>query len=80
MAFTDNTTVQELMDKALAYWDSVPQSLQWAFAGVGVIYVVGGVLSFIQLLLNAFILSGTNVCPPLAIAATFTTANDFFYH
>lgn len=40
---------------------SVPQSLQWALAGVGA-YVVGrAVLSYVQLLLELFVLSGTNV-------------------
>jgi 17beta-estradiol 17-dehydrogenase / very-long-chain 3-oxoacyl-CoA reductase len=56
-----NFTVQEAMDKALELWSSVPQAAQWALAGVGALYIAGGALSFLQLLLNCFILSGTNV-------------------
>lgn len=40
---------------------SVPQSLQWALAGVGAYVVASRVLSYVQLLLELFVLSGTNV-------------------
>lgn len=39
----------------------VPQSVQWALAGVGALFVGGKVLSYLQLLLNLFVLSGVNV-------------------
>jgi hypothetical protein len=54
-------TVHEALDKALELWTSVPQAAQWALAGIGALYVARGALSFLQLLLNCFILSGTNV-------------------
>ncbi|RKU48869.1 hypothetical protein DL546_008164 [Coniochaeta pulveracea] len=39
----------------------VPQSVQWALAGVGALFVGGKVLSYLQLLLNLFVLSGVNL-------------------
>jgi len=64
MAF--NFDVQETMEKALALWNSVPPAAQWTLAGIGALYVARGALSFFQLVLNCFILSGTNVrlCGP----------------
>ncbi|KAL2258408.1 hypothetical protein VTK26DRAFT_8288 [Humicola hyalothermophila] len=53
--------IQEAIDKALQLWSSVPQPAQWAVTGIGALYVAGKVLSFVQLLLNCFILSGTNL-------------------
>jgi hypothetical protein len=55
--------VQELAQKTLQFWNTVPQGAQWALAGVGALYVVRNVLSFVQLILSCFILSGTNVRP-----------------
>ncbi len=40
---------------------SVPQSLQWAFAAVGVLVVSAKLISYLSLLVNLFVLSGTNV-------------------
>lgn len=40
---------------------SIPQPVQWALAGVGAFVVASRVLSYAQLLLNLFVLSGTNV-------------------
>jgi 17beta-estradiol 17-dehydrogenase / very-long-chain 3-oxoacyl-CoA reductase len=60
MAF--NFDVQETLDRALDLWNSIPQAGQWTLAGLGALYVAKPVLSFIQLFLNCFILSGTNVC------------------
>ncbi|EGS21759.1 putative 3-ketoacyl-CoA protein [Thermochaetoides thermophila DSM 1495] len=53
--------VQELAQKTLQFWNTVPQGAQWALAGVGALYVVRNVLSFVQLILSCFILSGTNL-------------------
>ncbi len=60
MAF-NCSIIHEAADKALEYWAAVPQGAQWALAGVGALYVARRALSFLQLLLNCFILSGTNV-------------------
>ncbi|KAK3337818.1 hypothetical protein B0H65DRAFT_552328 [Neurospora tetraspora] len=49
------------MDKVAQIWDTVPQYGQWALAGIGALYVAARVGAFLQLLLNAFILSGTNL-------------------
>jgi hypothetical protein len=61
MTLNSTLTAQAVLDKALTYWSLVPQPAQWAFTGIGAIYVAGHVLSFFQLLLNCFVLSGTNV-------------------
>ena len=61
MAF--NFDVQETKDRALDLWNSVPPAAQWTLAGIGALYVARGALSFLQLFLNCFILSGTNVRP-----------------
>ena len=71
MAF-NYSIIHETANKALEYWTAVPQGAQWALAGVGALYVARGALSFLQLLLNCFILSGTNVrlffrIPPSAL-------------
>lgn len=62
MALKSNFTVQDAMDRALTYWNSIPQAGQLALAGIGALYIARGVLSFLQLLLNSFVLSGKNVC------------------
>ncbi|KAK4044082.1 hypothetical protein C8A01DRAFT_12425 [Parachaetomium inaequale] len=59
MAF--NFDVQETMDRALDLWNSIPPAAQWTLAGIGALYVARGALSFLQLFLNCFILSGTNL-------------------
>ncbi|KAK4110926.1 putative 3-ketoacyl-CoA protein [Canariomyces notabilis] len=61
MTLNSTLTAQAVLDKALTYWSLVPQPAQWAFTGIGAIYVAGHVLSFFQLLLNCFVLSGTNL-------------------
>lgn len=40
---------------------AVPQPVQWGLAGIGACVVASRVLSYVQLLLELFILSGTNV-------------------
>lgn len=40
---------------------SIPQPVQLAFAGVGALYIASRVLSYAQLLLNLFVLSGTDL-------------------
>lgn len=42
-------------------FSSVPQPVQWALAGVGALVVASRLLSYVQLLLELLILSGTNV-------------------
>lgn len=39
----------------------VPQRLQWVLVGVGAFVVASRVLSYVRLVLELFILSGTNV-------------------
>ncbi|KAI0017238.1 3-ketoacyl-CoA reductase [Xylariomycetidae sp. FL0641] len=48
----------ESVKEALA---SIPQSVQLALAGVGALFIGSKVLSFLQLFLNLFVLSGTNL-------------------
>ena len=40
---------------------SIPQSVLLAFAGLGALFTTFKALSFLRLLLNTFVLSGTNV-------------------
>lgn len=40
---------------------SIPAPVQWAFAGIGALYVSSKLLSYTRLLLDIFILSGTNL-------------------
>ncbi|KAK3378807.1 hypothetical protein B0T24DRAFT_545302 [Lasiosphaeria ovina] len=49
------------MDKIAQFWALVPQTVQYALAGIGLLYISSGATSFLQLLLNAFVLSGTNL-------------------
>ncbi|KAK1749526.1 3-ketoacyl-CoA reductase [Echria macrotheca] len=49
------------MDKVVELWDAVPQKAQWALAGVGALVVAKGVLAYLRMVLNVFILSGTNL-------------------
>lgn len=53
--------ITQLLEKALHFWNAVPQPLQYTFAALGALYVLRGALSFVRLLLNSFILSGPNV-------------------
>ena len=49
------------MDSALEIIQRVPQPVQWAFAGIGALYVGYKVLSYVNFLLDCFVLGGTNV-------------------
>jgi len=49
------------MDCALEILQRVPQPVQWAFAGIGALYMWTKVLSYVSLLLNCFVLGGTNL-------------------
>ncbi|KAK3389641.1 hypothetical protein B0H63DRAFT_464100 [Podospora didyma] len=49
------------MDRINEIWAQVPQSAQWVLAGIGAVYAGSFALSFLQLFLNAFILSGTDL-------------------
>ncbi len=49
------------MDKVAEFWGSVPQVAQWALAAAGAVYVAKGVGAYLLMLLNVFILSGTDV-------------------
>lgn len=50
-----------IMERIAQFWDAVPQGAQWAFAGLGALLVAKKALGFLQMVLNIFILSGTNV-------------------
>jgi hypothetical protein len=58
---TPSFSSHDTMDKALEIWTSIPQPAQWALAGLGAFSVLKGTLSFLNLLLNCFILSGKSV-------------------
>lgn len=57
------------------FLENVPQPLQWGLAGVGALFLGSKILSFLQLVLSAFVLGGTNVshlvsqlsCPKLTM-------------
>lgn len=55
------------MDSVSSVLESVPQSLQLAFAGLGALFVGSQLLGFLRFFLNVFILSGTNVSVPYNI-------------
>ncbi|KAK9776741.1 hypothetical protein AB5N19_10620 [Seiridium cardinale] len=40
---------------------NVPQPVQWAFAGIGALYVGSHVLGYLRFVLSVFVLSGTNL-------------------
>ena len=52
------------MDSVCELLHRVPQPVQWGLAGVGALAIGVKLLSYLQLLANVFILSGTNVCFP----------------
>jgi hypothetical protein len=56
------------MDAITDFLDNVPQPLQWGLAGIGALFLGSKILSYLQLVLSAFVLGGTNVC-------AFTTLN-----
>lgn len=49
------------MDSVYDFRHNIPQPVQWAFAGVGALFLGSKILNFVQLLLNTFVLSGTNL-------------------
>lgn len=65
-----------IMEKALEYIRQVPpvpQYVQWAFAGVGALYLGSKLLSYLQLLVSAFLFVGAPVTlpsPPLPYRAS----------
>lgn len=48
------------------FFQNVPQPLQWGLAGVGALYLGSKILSYLQLVLSAFVLGGTNVSDPVS--------------
>jgi hypothetical protein len=50
----------------------VPKAAVTAFAAIGLFYVSKVVLSYVYLLLELFVLSGTSVSPPRAVFTAFT--------
>jgi len=51
------------MDRIIELWGSAPQPAQLALAGIGAVVIAKSLATFLQLVLNVFILSGTNVSP-----------------
>jgi hypothetical protein len=43
------------------FLQNVPQPLQWGLAGIGALFLGSKILSYLQLVLSAFVLGGTNV-------------------
>ncbi|KAH7182489.1 uncharacterized protein B0J16DRAFT_306306 [Fusarium flagelliforme] len=43
------------------FLENVPQPLQWGLAGVGALFLGSKILSYLQLVLSAFVLGGTNL-------------------
>ena len=70
------------MERIAQFWDAVPQGAQWALAGLGALLVAKKALGFLQMVLNIFVLSGTNVSPeppvsrllPLIVLTSHRTA------
>lgn len=52
------------MDSALELIQRVPQPVQWAFAGIGALFIGSKLLRAAQFFLNVFILGGANVRLP----------------
>jgi 17beta-estradiol 17-dehydrogenase / very-long-chain 3-oxoacyl-CoA reductase len=49
------------MDRIIELWGLTPQPAQLALAGIGAVVIAKSLATFLQLVLNVFILSGTNV-------------------
>ena len=49
------------MDSLYDFLQRVPQPVQWALAGVGTLALSAKLWSYVSLLLNVFVLSGTSV-------------------
>lgn len=58
---------------------SVPQPVQWALAGVGAYVIASRVLSYVQLVLELFVLSGTNVSDLRTIMCQFSRADKILF-
>jgi hypothetical protein len=56
-----------------AILDKVPKLLLNSFAAIGFVFLGSKVLSYIQLLLSLFVLSGKNVCGPSTPTISHTT-------
>merc|ERR1712000_743955 len=53
--------LQLTMDSLSDFLQRVPQSVQWALAGVGTLALSAKLWSYVSLLLNVFVLSGTSL-------------------
>ncbi|KAF4345010.1 3-ketoacyl reductase [Fusarium beomiforme] len=49
------------MDAVTDFLHNVPQPLQWGLAGIGALFLGSKILSYLQLVLSAFVLGGTNL-------------------
>lgn len=49
------------MDKVVELWGAVPQKVQWGLAGVGAFYATKELVAYFWMILNVFILSGTDL-------------------
>ena len=58
------------MDSVYEFLQNVPQPVQWAFAGIGALFLGSKILSYLQLVLNTFVLPGTNVRTPRTLSLT----------
>ena len=56
------------MEKIAQFWDSVPRGAQWALASFGALFAAKKTLAFLSMILNIFVLSGTNVSSILLLA------------
>lgn len=56
------------MERIPDFFQSLPQPVQWGLAGVGALFIGTKLLSYLQLVLSAFVLGGTNVSDQLCFA------------
>lgn len=49
------------MESVTSFLENVPQPVQLALAGIGALYLGSKFLGYLQLVLNSFLLPGTNV-------------------
>lgn len=49
------------MASVTSFFENVPQSVQWALAGIGALYLGSKFFGYLQLVLSSFLLPGTNV-------------------
>lgn len=50
------------MESISNVFQNIPQALQWGLAGIGALVLGSKLFSYLQLVLSAFVLGGTNVC------------------